>query len=72
LLGGGGLTWEDLSTDEFIMGKGNFSLRGRRIPQRYLKNDQKLNKKNSLPEERSQMRVYLLFSPRMIASTQWA
>ena len=37
---------EDLSMEEFFMGR-EFFMKGRRISQQYLKNDQKLNRKTS-------------------------
>ena len=42
---GGGVTWEDLSIEEFFMGEGRSYMKGHQISHYYLKNDQKLNKK---------------------------
>ena len=41
-----GVTWEDLSLEEFFIVEDDFSMKERQISQHYFKNDQKLNKKN--------------------------
>jgi hypothetical protein len=45
---GGCITWEELYTEEFLVRRGNFPLGVSQIYRYYLKNDQKLNKKDTV------------------------